>query len=337
MRRYLATTLLLLVVALVALPTALGRMAGKAAPPTAHDPSDTLTVKIYFPQTQTVQAMALGEYLKGVVAAEMPPEFEMEALKSQLVVARTYTVRRMQQFVGPGKGGCPLNAAADVCADPATGQAYISRADLTKRLGTFAAMSLWKRLNQAEAETAGLVLTYRGELIDPLYHSVSGTVTEDAAEYFGQSLPYLKPVDDHWGADAPKLRETRTFNPEALASAFRQNGPGVVVPAAAAKGQSAAQAPVQIVSRTATGRVKSVKVGANTVSGREFRERLGLRSTDFTVTMRGGQVLISTHGYGHGVGMSQYGANGMARAGKGFRDILTHYYTGVSVGRIFSE
>jgi len=331
MRRYLITTLVLLVFALIALPTALGRMAAKSAPPQVGDAGDGMTIKVYFPETKTVQAMALGEYLKGVVAAEMPADFETEALKSQFVVARTYAVRRMQRFTGPGKGGCQLSPAADVCADPATGQAYMTHTEVVKRLGAFATKDLWKRLDQAAAETAGLVLTYRGELIDPLYHSVSGTYTEDAADYFGQSLPYLKPADDHWGADSPKLLETRTFTIDALAREFGKNAQAVTVSAGGGKG------PVQVLSRTATGRVKIVRVGETALSGREFRERLGLRSTNFTVTVQGGQVLVSTRGYGHGVGMSQYGANGMARAGKSFREILTHYYAGVTVARIFGE
>ncbi|MFS8639571.1 MAG: SpoIID/LytB domain-containing protein, partial [Symbiobacteriaceae bacterium] len=134
--------------------------------------ADSLDVRVYFPDRDEIAVMPLGEYLKGVVAAEMPPDFEMEALKAQFVVARTYTVRRMPQF--GGKGGCPLRPEADVCADYRTGQAYMSREELEAKYGPLVAASYWRRLSQAQAETEGEVLTYQGELIDALYHAVSG-------------------------------------------------------------------------------------------------------------------------------------------------------------------
>lgn len=331
MRRLLTLCTLGLVVVVVVLPTLLARLAVKPVASPRVDGTDTLSLQVYFPEEQQVREMQLGEYLKGVVAAEMPAEFLTEALKAQFIVARTYAVRRMQRFNGPGKGGCPPSPRADVCADAATGQAFISRDEAIRKYGKLAATNLWQRLEQVQADTEGFVLTYQGQLIDPLYHSVSGTYTEDAADYYGESLPYLKPVDDHWGADAPKLVDTKQFQPDQLARGL--SGGGKVFPAASMA--STGRVPVEILSRTASNRVKSVKVGGTVLTGREFRERLGLQSTNFTVTIQNGQVLIKTVGYGHGVGMSQYGANGMARAGKSAGEILTHYYTGVTVGRLF--
>jgi stage II sporulation protein D len=334
MRRWLILCALCLIVVVVGVPTLLTELTVKPVASPHVDGTDTLSVQVYFPEEQQVRELPLGEYLKGVVAAEMPAEFLTEALTAQFIVARTYTVKRMQRFNGPGKGGCPLSPRADVCADPATGQAFISRDEAIKKYGKLAATNLWQRLEQIQAETEGVVLKYQGQLIDPLYHSVSGTTTEDAADYYGESLPYLKPVDDHWGADAPKLVDTKRFQPGQLASAL--SGDGKVIPAASVTSMaSAGTAPVQILSSTAGNRVKSVKVGGTVLTGREFRERLGLQSTNFTVTVQNGQVVIRTVGYGHGVGMSQYGANGMARAGKAAPEILTHYYTGVTVARLF--
>jgi len=177
------------------------------------------------------------------------------------------------------------------------------------------------------------VLTYEGELIDALYHAVSGRMTESAGDYFATDLPYLVPVDDTWGAAAPRLLEERRFSPEAFALALGlgSEGPALAVEAAARAGLP----PVQVTGRTAGGRVKAVTIGDTTLSGRQVRERLGLRSTDFRIFWEDGQVVVETFGDGHGVGMSQYGAQGMARAGKTYEEILTHYYTGVELSRLF--
>lgn len=336
MPRFLTAVLLFLITVMLALPATIGSVGRKptvaADLPPVSDGADTVQVKVYFPATKQVVVMALGEYLKGVVAAEMPPEFATEALKAQFVVARTYTVRRMQQF--GGKGGCPLSPEADVCADFSTSQAYISREELVKRYGQLAADTYWRRLATAQAETAGQVLTYRGELIDALYHGVSGRATENAEEYFANPAPYLISVDDQAGADAPRLVVQQRFPADAFAKALAPSGkepPVLAVTAATRSGRS----PVQVTERTSTGRVKQVKVGDLTLTGREFRERLGLRSTDFRVFLDGGEVVVETFGNGHGVGMSQYGADGMARAGATFEEILRHYYQGVVLSRLF--
>lgn len=332
MLRLLLVSMLLLSTLTLALPASIGAGARREIPlPTEPEGADSLPVSVYFPETDSIATLELGEYLKGVVAAEMPADFDTEALKAQFVVARTYTVRRMRQF--GGKGGCPLKPEADVCADFRTSQAYITRDQLNEKYGALTAASFWSRLSQAQAETEGEVLTYQGELIDALYHAVSGRMTESSGDYFSSYLPYLVPVDDTWGSEAPSLVEQRRFTPEAFAQALAQGGevPNLAVAAAAQAGRS----PVQVIERTEGGRVKRVVVGQLTLSGREFRERLGLRSTDFRVFLQDGSVVVETYGAGHGVGMSQYGAQGMALAGKSYREILSHYYTGVALKRLF--
>ncbi|HEY3368941.1 MAG TPA: stage II sporulation protein D [Symbiobacteriaceae bacterium] len=344
MRRILVAGVLLLALVLVVLPAAVGRL--MAHPAAARPPENLveaaksvdalITVKVYFPEKRLVQEMPLDEYLKGVVVGEMPSDFATEALKAQMVVARTFVLRRMRQFAGAAAAGCPLNPQADVCADPNTGQAYMSRDQANARLGYFATTSLWHRLDGVQKATDGLVIRYHGELIDPLYHSVSGGFTEDAGDYFSHSVPYLKSVDDHWGADAPKLNDSVTYAPEELVRRLSAGGREIAVAAVAASARSG-KVPVQITARTGTGRVKALTVGGAVFSGKEFREKLGLRSADFAVTVKSGAITISTHGYGHGVGMSQYGANGMARASKDFREILTHYYQDVNVVALYGE
>lgn len=340
MRRFLIGGLVALMLVLVALPALLGRLTGTLAPAApavaATQGSDQWPIKVYFPETKTVESIALGEYLKGVVAAEMERNFETAALEAQMIVARTYALKRMQTFAASGKGGCPDNAEADICADPRNGQAYISQQAAVKRMGAMAANALWKRLDKIQVETDGIVLRYQGELIDPLYHSVSGTKTEDAGAYYTRSLPYLKPVDDHWGADSPRLKKVYRLTPDQLSQQFAAGGKELAVPALASVVR-AGKTPVQITAYTETGRVQTVKVNNVTLTGREFRELLNLQSTNFTVTVDDGEIVITTTGYGHGVGMSQWGANGMAKAGKSYSDILKHYYTGVEISSVFED
>lgn len=337
MPRFITLTLFLLAAVMLGLPTVIGSLgsppAASVAPP-VPDGDDSIPVKVYFPQTQKVESIPLGEYLKSVVAGEMPAEFEMEAIKAQFVVARTYTVRRMKQF--GGTGGCPDHPEADVCADFSTSQAFVTLDELIQKHGKLTAQSFWRRLSQAQVETAGQVLTYQGELIDALYHAVSGKKTENAAEYFKAAHPYLVPVDDQWGAHSPKFVSQKRFTPDAFAKALVPAGkqPPVLAVTAATK---AGKAPVQITARTESGRVKTVKVGDLTLTGREFRERLGLRSADFRVFLENGELVVETYGDGHGVGMSQYGADGMARAGKKYQEILVHYYKGVTLSRLFES
>ncbi|HWI65832.1 MAG TPA: stage II sporulation protein D [Symbiobacteriaceae bacterium] len=341
MRRFLLGGLIALVLVLVALPALLGRLSGvhaiaEQSPPVKTGSSDHLPIRVFFPGTRKIETLTLSDYLKGVVAAEMEPDFETEALKAQMVVARTYALRRMQPFVPAGKGGCPDHAGADICADPRTGQAYISKDDLTAKMGAAAANQLWKRLDKVQIETDGQVVRWKGELIDPLYHSVSGTKTEDSGSYYAQSMPYLKSVDDHWGDDSPRLKKTYRFTAEELAKKLFPGKQPQAVPAMASV-MKTGKPPVQVLAYTESGRVKTVKINDVTLTGREFREKLDLQSTNFTVAVEQGQVVVNTVGYGHGVGMSQWGANGMALAGKSYTDILKYYYTGVEVTSVFED
>lgn len=340
MRRFLIGGLVALMLILVALPALLGRLVGTQVPAVpataAAQGSDQWPIKVYFPETKTMESIPLGEYLKGVVAAEMERNFETAALEAQMIVARTYALKRMKPFAAGGKGGCPDNAEADICADPRTGQAYISHEAAVEKMGAAAAISLWKRLDKIQAETDGIVLRYQGELIDPLYHSVSGTKTEDSGSYYTKSLPYLKSVDDHWGADSPRLKKTYRLTPDDLSQRLAAGGKELAVPALASAVR-AGKAPVEITALTGSGRVLTVKVNNVSLTGREFRELLHLQSTNFTVTVDHGEIVITTTGYGHGVGMSQWGANGMAKAGKSYSEILTHYYTGVELSSVFED
>jgi stage II sporulation protein D len=297
------------------------------APPVANvayaGPSD-LQVTIWFPTQQELKQMPLEEYLLGVVAAEMGPDFETEALKAQFLAARTYTVRRMHTFGGKG---CPLMVKADVCASVEAGQAYLSLDELKERDGSQAAKRYWQRLQEARDATRGLIITYRGAAIDAVYHSSSGVATASAEDYFGHRVPYLQSVPDPYGKEAPNWEQSKELTRSDLAQGLS----GVAIPAAT--GASL----VAVVRMTPTGRVSEVRVGDTVLTARQFREKLGLRSTQFTLQWKDDKLVVTTEGYGHGVGMSQWGANGMAKRGATFTDIIKHYYQGVAIEPIFAE
>lgn len=276
-----------------------------------------VSISVYLPGGEPFR-LPLEEYVAGVVAAEMPVSFPLEALKAQAVAARSYAVRRMRLFGGEG---CPDHPGADACADYRRGQAWISREEMRLRWGWLFPFR-WRKLERAVRETRGLVLVYSGEVAQALYHAHAGGWTEAAAEVFGKAVPYLVSVPS--AAEGGRWELTRwRFSPEELSRRL-----GVALGEAGR---------VEVVARSSSGRVREIRVGEKAFSGREVRERLGLPSTLFTVERRGNQVVFSVRGYGHGVGMSQYGAQTLARRGAGFQAILHHYYPGTRVRYLFRE
>lgn len=271
-------------------------------------------VRVYFPTEKVVRTLDLEEYVRGVVAAEMPATFADEALKAQMVVARTYTVRRL---LGQS-AHCTLNPKADVCADPTVDQAYISRGQYRAHHGWWASVRFWRRLEAATAQTDGLIVVYNGKPIEALYHSDSVGATESALAFAGKDIPYLRSVKEPYGANAPRAHAVTVVSLSQVANSFKQAPQSV-------KGN------VRILTWTPGGRAAAVQVGTAVVTAREFRRRLGLNSTDFTLEQDGGALMIHSRGFGHGVGMSQYGANDMARTGADFRRIIAHYYTRVAI------
>ena len=261
-------------------------------------------------------AMELEEYLVGVVAGEMSAASYPEALKAQAVAARTFTALHMA-----GKAAC--KSGCTVCSDPFCCQAYLTDAELHARWGD-AYPKYSEAIRSAVEETCGLVAVYGGELINALYHASSGHATESSEAVFANALPYLVSVDSPEGdSGAVSVQE---FGAEEaagrLAAAFPQSN---------IKGPLS-EADIEVLRLTPSGRADRVRVGETEVSGMELRLALGLKSTAFTVEFtREGAVRFTCIGYGHGVGMSQLGANDMAAAGADFARILAHYYTGTEL------
>lgn len=302
-------------------------------------------IAVWHGAVDEVSHMQLEEYVRGVVAAEMPTHFHPEALKAQAVAARTYALRRIE-----GDLRLSERPEAHVSSDYRVHQAWISRDDFLTQWGPQEGVARWCRVAAAVDATRGVVLTSGGQLVEALYHSTSGGHTEDAARYFQTSLPYLVGVPDPYGDHSPMHETTATIP---VATIFEKLGLSDVVltdgSTSAARGAERASssfnanaptaqtvsnpAPVRVLTRTESGRAAEVLVGEHIVTGRRLREALGLRSSWFDVTMDGDVVVFHVRGSGHGVGMSQYGADGMGRAGFEYDQILAHYYRGATLER----
>lgn len=279
-------------------------------------------VAVWNARAASVREFPLEHYVHGVVAAEMPASFHPEAFKAQAVAARTYALLRMER-----DGALPEHGGAHISSDFQVHQAWIDEADfVAARPGT--GEGQWEAIGAAVAETRGLVLTYEGELIDALYHSTSGGRTEDAARYFQGGQPYLQPVPDPYGDHSPRHTSQETLPLETVLRKLGAESPPV---RRAAADRTEPVPVIRVVSRTETGRAARVAVGDDTFTGRHVRETLGLRSNWFDVTVDGDRVTFDVRGYGHGVGMPQYGADGMAREGYSYEEILAHYYPGTAL------
>ena len=280
-------------------------------------PEGMLSISLYDRASGKTEEMPLEEYLIGVVGAEMPASFPLEALKAQAVAARTYAVRHMTAFGGSGCSG------ADICTGSGCCQSYKSTEQLREKFGGEAERYMDK-LRQAVYETEGEYAAYNGEPIEALYHSSAGGRTEDAQNVFSAALPYLIGVDSPGEETAGKYAAEVSVSLGEFTNRVNKKWPAAKLK----KNRLGEQ--VKVVSRYDSGRVKELKLNKVTVSGRELRRLFDLNSANFTLSI-GEKVTIRTKGYGHGVGMSQYGADYMARQGADFKEILTHYYTGVEL------
>jgi|GEM_PF-146315 len=274
----------------------------QTAPPTQPAPVAPANMITIYRSNGTVLNIELEEYLVGVVAAEIPASFNIEALKAQAIVARTYTLKRLSRGLTLG--------------DTAATQEYkdINQMKITWQ-GDF--QKYYDKIKSAVDATKGKYVTYGGTYIDAVYHSTSNGYTEDAVYVWGNNIPYLRSVDSSWDRNASSYLRTETKDNNTILSVL-----GISV---------SADTPVEVLSRNASGRITSVRIGDSTYTGVNLRNMLGLRSADFDIVIQDGNLVFTTRGYGHGVGMSQYGANGMANSGYNYAQIITHYYQGVQI------
>ncbi len=253
----------------------------------------------------TVVPMELETYLTGVVLAEMPADFELEALKAQAVAARTYTLKNKK------------HSQALACTDPSCCQAYCSEEDY---LAGGHSREALEKIRQAVTDTKGQVLLYQGQLIDATYFSCSGGKTEEALAVWGRDVPYLQSVDSPGEEQAAHYVDTVHLDWETFARLLQLT--------------DTAEPRIGEITYTAGGGVDTISICGKDYTGIQIRKLLGLRSTAFVITVLDKRVTITTKGFGHRVGMSQYGADAMAAAGKSYEQILAHYYPGTELTAI---
>lgn len=270
------------------------------------EPISSMTISVLM-RDGNVQQMSMDAYLTSVVLAEMYADFEMEALKAQAVVARTYTLYKLAS---------PKHDVAAVCTDAGCCQGYCSLHEYLQAGGTQAQIL---RVQQAVEQTDMLVITYEGELIEATYFSCSGGKTEDALAVWGTDVPYLQSTDSPGEEGATYYTDTVAFD---VSEFNRRLGNAMTGPS---------ESWLEAVTYTKGGGVATMTLCGKTYLGTELRQLLGLRSTAFVLTAIGDTVIITTKGFGHRVGMSQYGAEAMAANGSDFRQILTHYYKSIAI------
>jgi len=273
------------------------------------------TVRVLLPDG-TVEEQTMADYLWSVTAAEMPASFEGEALRAQAVCARTYTLWR-ESHSGKHEG-------ADVCTDSSCCQAYITKEAAAERWGP-KSEEYTTKIASAVADTSGIAALYDGVPIQAVFFSSSAGPTEDAAAVWGNALPYLRSVPSPEGEEVPGYRSSVTLTAEEAEKLIKAAHPDADL-----SGDPTGW--FSDFTYTGSGRVDMVKVGGVAMSGGAARNLFSLRSAYFQVEYGDGGFTFYVTGYGHGVGLSQYGANAMAKAGSSWREIVEHYYTGVTLG-----
>ncbi|RLQ94751.1 stage II sporulation protein D [Falsibacillus albus] len=268
-------------------------------------------VAVFRSEQKKVEKLPIEEYVIGVVASEMSAEFDEEALKAQALAARTYIISHL---MNKDSGGVP--DGADV-TDTVQHQVYKNLDDLKRIWGSDYDWKL-KKVTSAVKATAGQIITYKDEPINAAFFSTSNGYTENSQDYWENTVPYLQSVASPWDKESPKYTAQKTIS----ISDFEKEL-GVKLGNSGSVGT--------ITSRTPGKRVGTIEIGGKKFTGREVREKLALNSSDFSWVRKGDHLIITTKGYGHGVGMSQYGADGMAKQGKNYKQILAYYYKGIQI------
>lgn len=260
--------------------------------------------------TGNIDKIFFEEYIVGVLAGEMPIYFEKEALKAQAVAARSYALKRIE-----------YNKDNDYdVVDSIMNQVYLDNDYLKSAWGENYIDNI-NKLREAVNETSMEYLEYNGEVIDALFFSTSNGYTETASLVFDVDLPYLKSVKSAWDEDTSSaFRSTSSMNIndfyEKIGLPYSDNFS------------------FKVLKRSSTNRIISLSINNREFTGKSLYNKLGLKSTDFSLKKEGNNIIISTVGYGHGVGMSQYGALGMAKEGYGYKDILKYYYSGTNIKKM---
>lgn len=276
------------------------------------------TIKLLHAETAEIEELPLDEYLLGVVSAEMPASFEMEALNAQAIVARTYTLYSITH-------NNKKHNDADICDNSACCQAWISKENRLAKWEEENRTEYWNKIVSAVNNTEGKIITYNGEAIDAFFHSNSGGKTEVPVNVWGgTNYPYLQSVQTA-GEDAySQYNSELTINKDEFISKIKQSHKEFQI-------DFSKEDAIKILEYTDANRIKTIKVGNINISGVEMRKLMGLKSANFTITIEGDNIKFEVIGYGHGVGMSQTGADSMAKQGSNYEEIIKHFYTDVEI------
>lgn len=282
------------------------------------------TVSVYITSQNKIVNVPLEEYISGVISNEMPASFEMEALKAQAIAARTYLASRKIKK-------CVKANGADIC-DSTHCQVYTSKAVRLELWDESVRDENWNKISEAVELTKGQVLSYQNELVlYPQFFSTSSGKTENSVDLYWADLPYLKSVESSGEEIAPKFESEVSMTISEFIDKFNNNYPS------SALNENNIESNINIISKSEAGGVKEIKVGDETIRGQDFRFLYGLNSSNFTYQIDEESIVFKCKGYGHGVGMSQWGANVMAKEGKSYEEILKHYYTGVEITNLKFE
>lgn len=315
--------IIIIILYLVGIPLLIGLLFGgglEILPEPAKGVDVPDTVDVWLSDEKKVVEVDFEDYVTRVTASEMPANFDEEALKAQSVAARTYVMAKIIKYEDKKPEAHPK---APVC-DSTHCQVYKTEKQLIESHSEGWEKSFAK-LKKACKATEGQMLYFDGELVmQPLFFSSSGGQTENSEDVFSGAYPYLVSVSSPYEEGASHSNEKKEFSineiKKALKKTYSDREPGTI-----------SINNIKIVSRTAGGRVESMQIGEARYKGTEVRNALGLSSTLFNISFKDEKVVFTSNGYGHGVGLSQYGANGMAKEGYDYKEILMHYYTGTQV------
>lgn len=278
-------------------------------------------IKLLHEKTNSIEEIEIDEYLYGVVSSEMPASFEIEALKAQAVAARTYTIYKINN--NDNKHG-----EADICDNSTCCQAWISKEDRLQKWDEKNRNEYWNKIKEAVNSTKGKIITYDGNPINAFFHANSGGATESPVNVWGgNNYPYLQTVATA-GEDAYSQYSSEiTITKEELKNKIKEKHSDFFI-------DFSKEDCIKITEYTEGNRVKNLKIGNLNLSGVEVRNIFGLKSANFKIVINENDIKFEVIGYGHGVGMSQTGADSLAKEGKNYEEIIKHYYSGVEIQNI---
>ena len=285
-----------------------------------YDYSNYNTIKFLHSESGEIQEMPLDEYLLGVVSAEMPASFEQEALNAQAIVARTYTI---YSIIHNNK-----HTDADICDNPNCCQAWISKEDRLNKWEEENKNEYSNKIVNSLNNTSGKIITYNGDVIDAFFHSNSGGITESPKDVWGgQDFPYLQTVQTSGEDNYSQYSSEVVITKDEFISKIKEKHSNFEV-------NFSKEDAIRIIEYTDSGRIKTMQVGNLNLSGIEIRTTFGLKSANFIISIDENNITFKVVGYGHGVGMSQTGADSLAKEGKNYEEIIKHFYTGVEITAI---